>query len=113
MITKPQAEHALAVIGKVLTAVMTFAYYAFVAVFRGPDYAAGLYRSDRAAREGVFCENRHRLVEFGIWECSACSHVWRGSGWHCPSRECKAPATAHLPCQELGCPFTVENPHRF
>ena len=113
MSMSPETKQALATIEKVFNAISTFLYYAVVALFRGSEYADGLRRSDVAARDGVNCANGHRLVEYGIWECSACHHVWRGSGWYCPARECPAPATANLPCQDPGCPFTVENPHRF
>lgn len=98
---------------KALVALATLTLLLLAALFRGVRYAQGLHRSELAARKGIFCPAGHRLIDYGTWECGACSMTWTGSGWYCPARECPAPATAHLHCQEQHCPYTIENPHRF
>ena len=78
---------------------------------KGVALAADYAHSRRAMRDGaVVCEQGHEVNTTGIFECSACHWVWRGSIWLCPNPECGA-STPFALCQECG--LAVRNPYRY
>lgn len=78
---------------------------------KGLGLAADYARAQRSMRDGdVVCEQGHVIDTTGVFECSACHWVWRGSIWLCPNPECGA-STPFALCQDCG--LAVRNPYRY
>ena len=89
-----------------LELLMWVVYYLRHAVLKGKDVVVGI----RSIRSGQLrCPKGHVVPITGVWECSACSFTWEGSGLRCPNPECGA-LTPFLSCP---CGLSIRNPYRW